>query len=169
MLDFSKIEQGTRTYRFEPTSLEEVVRTAERTLAFHLDQKGFNLQVDLDEGIPPALADSDAIEQAVLNLLHNAMKYSGESREILLKLRKEGDTARIEVIDSGIGISDEDKSSIFGKFFRVTGIENQRIPGAGLGLTIVSHIAQSHGGRIEVDSRLGQGSTFSIVLPLEAK
>jgi len=169
VLDFSKIEQGTRTYRFEPTSLEKVVCTAERALAFHLNQKGFNLQVELDERIPPVPADKDAIEQAVLNLLHNAMKYSGESRDILLKLRREGDTARIEVIDSGIGISDADRSSIFGKFFRVTGVENQRIPGAGLGLTIVSHIAQSHSGRVEVDSRLGQGSTFSIVLPLEAK
>ncbi|GAI99906.1 unnamed protein product, partial [marine sediment metagenome] len=74
VLDFSKIEQGTRTYRFEPTSLEKVVRTAERALAFHLNQKGFNLQVELDERIPPVPADKDAIEQAVLNLLHNAMK-----------------------------------------------------------------------------------------------
>jgi two-component system sensor histidine kinase SenX3 len=97
------------------------------------------------------------------------MKYSGESREILLKLRREGDTARIDVIDFGIGISDVNRSHIFGKFFRVTGIENQRIPGTGLGLTIVSHIAKSHGGRIDVDSRPGEGSTFSIVLPLEAK
>ncbi len=169
VLDFSKIEQGTRTYRFESTSLVEIVHAAERAMAFHLDQKGFNLRIELDEGIPPAFADRDALEQAVLNLLHNAMKYSGESREILLKLRREGDSARIDVIDSGIGISEEDKSHIFGKFFRVSGIENQRIPGTGLGLTIVSHIAQSHGGRIEVDSRPGEGSTFSIVLPLEAK
>lgn len=169
VLDFSKIEQGTRTYRFEPTSLVEIVHAAERALAFHLDQKGFNLRIELDEGIPSAFADRDALEQAVLNLLHNAMKYSGESREILLKLRREGDSARIDVIDSGIGISEEDKSHIFDKFFRVSGIENQRIPGTGLGLTIVSHIAQSHGGRVEVDSHPGEGSTFSIVLPLEAK
>ncbi|MCJ7580555.1 MAG: HAMP domain-containing histidine kinase, partial [Candidatus Aminicenantes bacterium] len=169
VLDFSKIEQGTRTYRFESTSLEEVVRTAERALAFHLDQKGFNLRIELDEGIPLVHADRDALEQAVLNLLHNAMKYSGESREILLKLRREGETAKIDVIDFGVGISEEDRRHIFGKFFRVTGIENQRIPGTGLGLTIVSHIAQAHGGRIEVDSRPGEGSTFSIVLPLEAK
>ena len=169
VLDFSKIEQGTRTYRFEPTSLEEIVHAAERALAFHLDQKGFNLRIELDEEIPPVKADRDALEQAVLNLLHNAMKYSGESRDIFLKLRREGDTARIDVIDFGIGISDVNRNHIFGKFFRVTGIENQRIPGTGLGLTIVSHIAKSHGGRIDVDSRPGEGSTFSIVLPLEAK
>jgi signal transduction histidine kinase len=169
VLDFSKIEQGTRTYRFEPASLEEIVHAAERALAFHLDQKGFKLRIELDENIPPVKADRDALEQAVLNLLHNAMKYSGESRDIFLKLRREGDTARIDVIDFGIGISDVNRSHIFGKFFRVTGIENQRIPGTGLGLTIVSHIAKSHGGRIDVDSRPGEGSTFSIVLPLEAK
>ena len=169
VLDFSKIEQGTRTYSLEPTSLEEVVQAAERAMAFHFNQKGFKLRIELDKGIPQVHLDKDSLEQAVLNLLHNAMKYSGESREILLKLRREGDTAKIDVIDFGVGISEEDRRHIFGKFFRVTGIENQRIPGTGLGLTIVSHIAQAHGGRIEVDSRPGEGSTFSIVLPLEAK
>ena len=169
VLDFSKIEQGTRTYRIAPTSLGEVVSAAERALAFPLDQKGFQLEVEIGDGIPPVQADKDALKQAVINLLHNAMKYSGESRKILLKLRREGETARIDVIDFGIGISEEDRGHIFGKFFRVSGIENQRIPGTGLGLTIVSHITQSHGGRIEVESLPGKGSTFSIVLPLEAK
>jgi two-component sensor histidine kinase len=168
VLDFSKIEQGTRTYRFEPISLEEVIQSAERAMAFPLEQKGFKLEVEITDGISLVKADKDALEQAVLNLLHNAMKYSGESREIFLKLSKKGDTVRIDVIDHGIGISEEDRRHIFGKFFRVSGIENQRIPGTGLGLTIVSHIAQSHGGRIEVESRPGEGSTFSMVLPLEA-
>ena len=169
VLDFSKIEQGTRTYRFETTSLEEVIAAAEKAMAFPLDQKGFHLQVELEKGISPILADRDALEQAVLNLLHNSMKYSGDSRKIQLKLRRNGDMARIDVIDHGIGILEENKHQIFGKYFRVPGIENQKIPGTGLGLTIVSHIAKSHGGRIEVDSQPGVGSTFSLILPLEAK
>jgi signal transduction histidine kinase len=168
VLDFSKIEQGTRTYRFEPTSLEEVIHAAEEAMAFPMDQKGFNLQVEVEEGIPEIQADRDALEQAVLNLLHNAMKYSGESREIQLKLHRNGDMASIDVIDHGVGIVEEDRDRIFGKFFRVPGIENQKIPGTGLGLTIVSHIARSHGGRVEVVSQPGEGSAFSLILPLEA-
>jgi signal transduction histidine kinase len=169
VLDFSKIEQGTRTYRFEPTALEEVIHAAEEAMAFPMDQKGFDLQVEVEKGIPEFQADRDALEQAVLNLLHNAMKYSGESREIQLKLHRNGNMVQVDVTDHGIGIVEEDRDRIFGKFFRVPGIENQKIPGTGLGLTIVSHIAQSHGGRVEVKSQPGEGSTFSLILPLEAK
>jgi len=168
VLDFSKIEQGTRTYRFETTVLEDVIQAAAVAMAFPLNQKGFRLQVEVENGIPPVLADRDALEQAVLNLLHNAMKYSGESREILLKLRRDDKMACIDVIDHGIGIAEENRSQIFGKFFRVPGTENERIPGTGLGLTLVSHIAECHGGRVEVSSRPGEGSTFSILIPLEA-
>jgi signal transduction histidine kinase len=169
VLDFSKIEQGTRTYRFEATSLEEVIRAAEGAMAFPMDQKGFDLQVEIEGGIPKIQADRDALEQAVLNLLHNAMKYSGESREIQLKLHRNGNMVQVDVTDHGIGIVEEDRDRIFGKFFRVSGIENQKIPGTGLGLTIVSHIAESQGGRVEVKSHPGEGSTFSLILPLEAE
>jgi len=169
VLDFSKIEQGTRTYSFVTTSLEDVIHTAEKAMAFPMNQKGFSLQVEVEKGIAPILADRDALEQAVLNLLHNAMKYSGESLEIKLRLRRNGNMACIDVIDHGIGILEENRGKIFGKFFRVPGIENQKIPGTGLGLTIVSHIAKSHGGKVEVFSHSGEGSTFSIILPLEAE
>jgi len=169
VLDFSKIEQGTRTYCFETTSLEEIIHAAKKAMAFPMNQKGFSLQVEVEKGIPPILADRDALEQAVLNLLHNAMKYSGESREIHLMLRRNGNMACIDVIDHGVGILEENRGKIFGKFFRVPGIENQRIPGTGLGLTIVSHIAKSHGGKVEVIGRSREGSTFSIILPLEAE
>jgi len=169
VLDFSKIEQGTRTYSMAITSLEEVIHAAEEAMAFPMNQKGFRLQVEVEKGIPSILADRDALEQAVLNLLHNAMKYSGESRQIHLKLRRNGNLACIDVIDHGIGIVEENRDLIFGKFFRVPGIENQKIPGTGLGLAIVSHIAQSHGGKVEVISQPGEGSTFSLILPLEAK
>ena len=169
VLDFSKIEQGTRTYRFEATSLEEVIQVAEKAMAFPMNQKGFDLKIEVEKGIPPILADRDALEQAVLNLLHNAMKYSEESREIILRLHRNGDMARVDVIDHGIGILEENRDRIFGKFFRVAEIENQKIPGTGLGLTIVSHIAKSHGGKVEVISHPGEGSTFSLIIPLEAE
>jgi signal transduction histidine kinase len=167
VLDFSKIEQGTRTYRFESASVEDVVRAAAEAMAFPLAQKGFDLRIDVEAGLPRVRADKDALEQAVLNLLDNAMKYSGRNRELRLKLGRRDRMIGIEVTDSGVGISEEDKARIFGKFFRAPAAESQRIPGAGLGLTIVSHIAEAHGGRVEVSSRPGEGSTFSILLPLE--
>ncbi len=167
VLDFSKIEQGTRSYRMESLSLEQVIQAAVQAMAFPLEQKGFDLKVEVEEGILRVRGDRDALEQAVLNLLHNAVKYSGDSRRILLRLRRGDGKACIDVVDFGIGISEEHKTRIFGKFFRAPATENQRIPGAGLGLAIVSHIAQAHGGRVEVLSRPGEGSTFTIILPLE--
>jgi tetratricopeptide (TPR) repeat protein len=167
VLDFSKIEQGTRTYRFESLSLEDVIRAAAKAMAFSMDQKGFRFEIDVENGLPQVRADKDALEQAVLNLLDNAVKYSGKNRELRLKLYRREKAICIDVIDHGIGISDENKARIFSRFFRVPGSENQRIPGTGLGLTIVSHIAEAHGGRVDVLSRPGQGSTFSIILPLE--
>jgi signal transduction histidine kinase len=167
VLDFSKIEQGTRTYHFERVPLEAVVQAAAKAMAFAMGQKGFNLQIEADQDILSVRGDKDALEQAVLNLLDNAMKYSGESREIRLRLRRGENTVCIDITDFGVGISEENQSLIFGQFFRVPGSENQRIPGTGLGLTIVSHIVEAHGGRVDVLSRPGEGSTFSMILPLE--
>jgi len=166
VLDFSRIEQGTRTYRMEPVSLPAVVRRAVRTMEFPLRQQGFEPRLDIDDGIPDIVADADALEQAVLNLLHNAMKYSGDRREISLRLYRSGDMAAIEVEDKGLGIKPEDQARIFEKYFRADSPENVRIPGAGLGLTIVRHIAEAHGGRIELESRPGEGSRFTLHIPL---
>jgi signal transduction histidine kinase len=124
--------------------------------------------MDVDEGLPRARGDPDALEQAVLNLLTNAIKYSGDSREIGLQLRRVGDGAEIQVVDRGIGIPPEEQERIFGKFYRVPTRENELLPGTGLGLTLVEHVARAHGGRVAVESRPGAGSTFSIRIPLES-
>jgi signal transduction histidine kinase len=167
VLDFSKIEQGKRTYRLEPTCLAEVVQAAARTLQYPLAQQGFQLRVEIENGLPATRVDADAIEQAVLNLLTNAMKYSGESREIDLQLHRQGGQAVIEVRDKGMGIPRKEQPRIFEKFYRAPTPENLRVPGTGLGLTLVEHIAKAHGGYVEVQSEPGKGSAFSIHLPLE--
>jgi signal transduction histidine kinase/tetratricopeptide (TPR) repeat protein len=166
VLDFSKIEQGKRTYHLSPASLPEIVRTAARAMEYPLKQQGFALDVRIDESLPHVRVDRDAIEQAVLNLLSNAMKYSGESRSIDLKAVREGDCAVIQVIDRGVGIDPKDQTHIFEKFYRVPTRENQSLPGTGLGLSLVAHIAKAHGGSVRVESAPGEGSTFSIILPL---
>ena len=121
------------------------------------------------DDLPRAQVDRDAIEQALLNLLANAMKYSGESHEIDMRLQRKDDQALIQVIDRGVGIDLQEQKRIFEKFYRVPMPENERIVGTGLGLTLVSHIVKAHGGNIEVESAPGKGSTFSIYLPLGRK
>jgi signal transduction histidine kinase len=169
VLDFSKIEQGKKTYHLAPTSLAEVARAAVRAMEYPLAQQGFELRVEVENGLPAVNADRDALEQAILNLLTNAMKYSGESREIGLRLSSQNGHAVIQVTDRGLGVAPEEQARIFEKFYRVPTSESTLIPGAGLGLTLVAHIAQAHGGRVEVQSAPGAGSAFSIHIPLEAE
>ena len=167
VLDFSKIEQGTKSYRRTPQSLAEIVRFAARAMKYSFEQQRFVLRTDIEENVPPALVDRDAIEQAILNLLANAMKYSGDSRDIDLRLRSEDGTAVIEVTDQGIGIEPAEQGRIFERFYRVPSPDNARIPGTGLGLTLVQHIAEAHDGHVTVRSEPGKGSTFSLFIPLE--
>jgi signal transduction histidine kinase len=167
VLDFSKIEQGKRTYRPEICSLEDVIQSVARTMEYPLSQQGFTIDVNCEKNIPDVRVDRDALEQALLNLLHNAMKYSGDSREIGLQLKKRDGYAWIQVIDHGIGIPPQEQKKIFQKFYRAATPENERIAGTGLGLALVSHIVDSHGGKLELESEPGKGSAFSILLPLE--
>ena len=150
----------------QPTPLGDVVDSAVRTMQFPLIQQGFNLRVNVCEGIPPVRADRDAVEQAILNLLSNAMKYSGQSRDIALQLCSQNGSAVIQVADRGIGIPAEEQKRVFQNFYRVETPENRAISGTGLGLSLVAHIAEAHGGSVHVESQPGQGSTFSIRLPL---
>lgn len=113
VLDFSKIEQGKRLYRPESASLYEIVESAARAMEYPLSQQGFRLNVKTENDLPKVRVDHDAVEQALLNLLHNAMKYSGDSREIGLHLKKKDDYALIQVIDQGIGIDPQEQKRIF--------------------------------------------------------
>lgn len=167
VLDFSKIEKGKRAYKMEPGSLPEIIRTAARAMEYQLSQQDFKLHVQLDDDMPDIRMDGDAIEQALLNLLSNAMKYSGDSCDIEVKLEKVENQAVIRVIDRGVGIDPQEQKKIFNKFYRVPSPENERTAGTGLGLSLVTHIAEAHGGRLDVESKKEQGSVFSIFLPLK--
>jgi signal transduction histidine kinase len=167
VLDFSKIEQGKKIYRLRPTSLAGVADSAVRAMQYPLLQQGFKLRLSIEEELPSLRADPDALEQAILNLLTNAMKYSGESREIGLRLASRNGDAIIEVTDRGLGIALDEQKHVFDKFYRARSHERHLIAGTGLGLTLVAHIVEAHGGRVELESAPGAGSTFSILIPME--
>ncbi|HJZ73144.1 MAG TPA: ATP-binding protein [Vicinamibacterales bacterium] len=168
VLDFSRLERGDTSYNMQPAALSEVVYASARAMRFSLAERRFDLRIHVDEEIPQVQVDRDAIEQAILNLLTNAMKYSGASRDIELRLLAQNGSAVIQVSDHGIGIPLQEQPRIFEKFYRVPTPENCAIPGAGLGLALVAHIAEAHRGAVEVDSSPGKGSTFTIRLPIDA-
>jgi signal transduction histidine kinase len=131
-----------------------------------LSQIGFNILFETsDEPLPMAVLDPDAISQAFMNLLDNAVKYSGSSKEIIVRIDKKDDFLTLSVTDHGIGIPKEEQEKIFEKFYRVsTGLVHD-VKGSGLGLSIVKHTVEAHHGLVTVESRPGAGSTFTIYLP----
>jgi signal transduction histidine kinase len=170
VLDFSRIDRSQKNYQMEMLPLGEVVYAAAQTMQYPFAEQGFRLGLTIiDDGIPPVLIDRDAILQAILNLLTNAMKYSGKSRTIELQLSAENGSAIIRVTDHGIGIPADEQKRIFEKFYRSPIPENQAIAGTGIGLALVAHIVEAHGGTVQVQSKPGEGSTFSIHLPIHGR
>ena len=119
-------------------------------MEYALARQGFELRVNVPEDLPTANIDADAMQQALLNLLGNAMKYSTDRRRIDLTLTVVDDQAVIQVTDYGLGIAPQDQPRLFERFYRAPIPENARIPGAGLGLSLVRHIVAAHRGSVQV-------------------
>jgi len=168
ILDFASIESGRKTYHFERCDVREVVCETLKTFGVRLRQNGFNIHLEgADNPLPPARIDAGAVAQSLSNLLDNAVKYSNGKTDITVALRRDGDWIVVSVIDQGIGIPRDEQRKIFDRFHRVgTGLVHD-VKGSGLGLSIVRHIVDAHRGRVTVESRPGEGSTFSIYLPIE--
>lgn len=165
VLDFANIDRSEHVYRPEETDFGAAVRSSLARLQRMVDQAGFRVEVGADEPAVPVRVDADALDRAVANLLSNAMKYSGASRDIRVAIARAENEARLSVADFGIGVPSEEQRRIFDRFYRAP--EASRVAGgAGLGLALVRHFAEAHGGRVEVSSEPGKGSTFTIVLPL---
>jgi signal transduction histidine kinase len=167
ILDFARIESGRKTYGFEDGDLREVVEAVLRTFEVRLQHSGFRVTFTPPaEPLPRVRMDPDALGQALHNLLDNAMKYSGESREIEVRLERAGGNVGLRVRDHGIGIDPAEQRKIFERFHRAGGSLVHDVKGSGLGLAIVQHIVAAHGGRVGVESVPGAGSTFWIELPI---
>jgi signal transduction histidine kinase len=169
VLDFSRIDRGSREYTFEPTDLDAVVgRTIEIMRPYASDRK-----VNLTQASPPGSTlaglrriDGAAIQQALTNLVDNAIKHSPAGAIVSVELDADASSARIFVEDGGPGIPVEEQERIFEPFYRLGSELRRETQGVGIGLSIAKHIVEAHGGRIEVDSSPGIGSGFVIVLPV---
>jgi signal transduction histidine kinase len=168
VLDFSRIEGGRQRYDIALGHVEPVVHEAIEAFRYPLAQQGFKVHVEVEPDLPEVALDADAIKQALANLVDNAMKYSDERRYVGVTARRVGGEVRIEVADEGIGIAAREHERIFEKFYRIGRSETQGRRGSGVGLALVKHIVEAHGGRVTVDSRPGVGSRFTIHLPLPA-
>ena len=165
ILDFSKIESAEKKYQFVESDLAELVRQTVGAFAMPLREQGFRVDYEGPSEPLPAVIDKDAMAQVVVNLLDNAVKYSKERKEIGVHVGRDGDELQISVRDRGIGIPASEQKKIFEKFYRVGSGLVHDVKGSGLGLAIVAHVVKAHGGRVDVQSEPGEGSTFTITLP----
>ncbi|MCK4853650.1 MAG: hypothetical protein KAT31_05300, partial [Bacteroidales bacterium] len=163
ILDFSKKEKGKQEYNFEKINVTALVNMAMHDLDYWLVEKKFSLETQIEDNVTAA-ADPDALKQAIINLLSNAIKFSRNRKEIFVGLRKEAETIMIEIADKGIGIPDDQMDLIFDDFYRIGQKNAEDISGTGLGLTMVKEIVEAHHGKILVESKLNEGSKFTIIL-----
>jgi signal transduction histidine kinase len=168
LLDFGRMEAGARPYRLERRAAAPLVRRIAEEFQQEGSAAGFALELSLRDEKRYIDVDPDALTRAVWNLLDNAVKYSGSSRTVALTLESTADAVLISVRDKGLGIPPHEHHEIFRKFVRGAASHAHGIKGTGIGLAMVRHIVESHGGTVRVDSTPGLGSTFTIALPAAA-
>ncbi|QQS47839.1 MAG: HAMP domain-containing histidine kinase [Acidobacteriota bacterium] len=162
-LEFAGAQSGRRNYQLRPLQpaaiVEDALNSCRRNLA------DFEFECRIDEDLPMIQADLPALSRAIQNLINNSIKYSGESRWIGIRATRSGEGLAISVSDRGIGIPGAEFGRIFEPFYRGSEVVSAQIHGNGLGLSLVRHIIESHGGSVTVESRPNQGTTFTIQLP----
>jgi signal transduction histidine kinase len=166
ILDFSRIEAGRKEYDFRETNMCELVHNTLDSYRYQLEQSGFQFEEKIDD-VPAMRVDREAMARSLLNLVNNALKYSQDRKYIGVNLYRDNGSVKLEVVDQGIGIPHQEQQKIFEKFYRVGDPLVHNTKGSGLGLSLVRHIVQAHGGEVAVDSTPGQGSKFTIVLPVK--
>ena len=168
ILDFSRIEAGRKEYEFRETDIAKLVRNTLDSYRYQIEQQGFAFEENIDPNLPVVPVDREAIARALVNLVNNALKYSTDEKYLGVKLYRENGVLKLEVLDHGIGIARRDQSKIFEKFYRTGDPLVHNTKGSGLGLSLVRHITQAHGGEIAVESTPGKGSKFTLSLPVAA-
>jgi signal transduction histidine kinase len=167
-LEFSRLDRRKRQFDFESTEPASVVEAAVAAVRERFEQAGCGLDLAVEQGLPAVDADREALAIALVNLLDNALKYTRDDRRIVLRAMREGAQVVFAVIDNGIGIHAQDQKRIFRRFFQMDRRLSRETGGVGLGLSIVDLIVRAHRGSVQIESRPGSGSTFSVRLPARA-
>jgi two-component system phosphate regulon sensor histidine kinase PhoR len=166
LLDLSRLDSGADIVASSPVHVDAVLRRVEEITRPAADKKRHALSFSVASGLPAVLGNPDYLQRALANLVENAIKYTKDGGQISVSAVQQNGQIAIEVRDTGIGIPPEDLSRIFERFYRVDRSRSREMGGTGLGLSIVKHIVQNHGGTVDVTSTIGEGSTFTIRLPV---
>lgn len=169
VLDFAKIERGMGVYEFGDADLGDVVERAIELSGRRVQAAEMSLTTEIEPDLPVVQLDANAFTLGVLNLIDNAIKYAHDGKKIHVRLRRDGDRLVLSVKDWGPGIALEEHERIFERFYRAKAIRLKPIRGSGIGLALVQHIARAHGGEATLESTPGDGSTFSISIPVGGK
>jgi signal transduction histidine kinase len=165
VLDFGRIEQDAKRYEIRETDLRPVVADVVEIVKWAVADEGLDFKVEIPDVPVRTEADPDAVRQALLNLVDNAVKYGGKRKRVLVRLARTADGAEISVRDNGIGIPAADRERIFEAFYRSPEAARHDPKGVGLGLMIVKHVMDAHGGAVTVESEPGRGTTFTLKFP----
>jgi len=165
LLKLARIEAGRLELEFRPINVEALVNGCVETTRLKAETKGLRIRVDLQERLPAVRGDGGQLGEVLQNLLDNAVQYTPPGGQIEVKARLNGREVIFTVADTGIGIPESDLERIFERFYRVDAARSREAGGTGLGLAIARHIVDAHGGRISVESAIGQGSRFHFTVP----
>lgn len=169
VLDMNKIEAGKMEMLIEEISVPEAIDEVCNLIKTNAEQQNVTLNKEIDPSLKFIEADRDQFKQILLNLVRNAVKFSkDEGGAVTVKAKRVEDSAQFSVSDTGIGIKEEDMNKLFGVFQQVDMRISRKYGGMGMGLAITKQLVEMHGGRIWVESKYGEGSTFTFMLPLKS-
>ncbi|MFA6142094.1 MAG: PAS domain-containing sensor histidine kinase, partial [Candidatus Omnitrophota bacterium] len=168
VLDFQKLESGSVVLNPKMHDMNSVIMECYRTMSVVASEKKLDFFTDLDKKIPKLLFDKDKIIQVLMNLIDNAMKFTRKG-DITISTKAQGNTVKISVVDTGVGIKEDDLPKLFEKFGQIDSRAESKTGGTGLGLAISKEIIEKHKGKIWAESELGKGSVFSFTLPVKKR
>jgi signal transduction histidine kinase len=165
LLDFGRMEAGASVYRFELLDAAALTGAVVEEFQRETESRGYRVEFTTNGGEAQVSADRESLTRAIWNLLDNAEKYSPGCRTVWVEMAREDRQVAIRVRDRGLGIPPQEQQEIFRKFVRGSSSKGVQVKGTGIGLAMVRHIVQAHGGSLRLESRPGEGSTFTILLP----